>query len=219
MTLSLDKRMQAAVHRLLTAEPEQGVLLPPTAVESLRRLIGWDGFGVGEADGTGCVLRVSTFPYQDPRGPQVCDGPLPTGLQHDAAMPPDERDAAYEGLRDQIRLGWSTGSGTVIQLWFERRRHYFVEQDIAVLTMLEPALERLVLSTAGEPSAGEPSAGSLSASERRVLTLVARGCSNREVAEELYVTVHTVRKHLEHAYRKLGVTNRTAAALMLRSSA
>ncbi|MGH3507794.1 MAG: response regulator transcription factor [Nocardioidaceae bacterium] len=214
MGLLLDHRKQSAVHGLLMAEPEPGVLLPSPAVESLRRLIGWDAFGVGEADRTGCLLRVNTFPYVDPRDPQVCDGPLPTGLQHDAAMPPDERDAAYEGLRDQIRLGWSTGSGTVIQLWFERWQHYFVEQDIAVLTMLEPALERLVRSCAGEPGGG-----SLSASERRVLTLVARGCSNREVAEELYVTVHTVRKHLEHAYRKLGVTNRTAAALRLRSIA
>jgi DNA-binding NarL/FixJ family response regulator len=49
-----------------------------------------------------------------------------------------------------------------------------------------------------------------------VLALVSTGASNREVAEELVVTVHTVRKHLENAYRKLGVTNRTAAALALR---
>ncbi len=183
-------------------------------MESLQRLIGWDGFGVGEADRTGCLLRVDTFPYEDPRDPQVCDGPLPTGLLHDAAMPPDERDAAYEGLRDQIRLGWSTGSGTVIQLFFARRGRPFSEQDIAILTMLEPALQRLIRRCAGGP----PSP-SLSASERRVLTLVARGYSNREIGEELYVTVHTVRKHLEHVYRKLGVTNRTAAALRLPRSA
>jgi DNA-binding CsgD family transcriptional regulator len=47
--------------------------------------------------------------------------------------------------------------------------------------------------------------------------MVAQGASNREAAEELYITVHTVRKHLENAYRKLGVTNRTAAALQLRA--
>ena len=50
-----------------------------------------------------------------------------------------------------------------------------------------------------------------------MLSLVSRGASNREVAEELFVTVHTVRKHLENAYRKLGVNNRTAAALRLRA--
>jgi DNA-binding NarL/FixJ family response regulator len=47
--------------------------------------------------------------------------------------------------------------------------------------------------------------------------MVAPGASNREVAEALYVNVHTVRKHLENTYRKLGVTNRTAAALQLRA--
>ena len=100
------------------------------------------------------------------------------------------------------------------QLYFARRREYFSEHDIAVLTMLEPAIGRLVRGCSGDTPTG-----SLSASESQVLALVARGCSNREVAEELYVTVHTVRKHLEHAYRKLGVTNRTAAALKLRSTA
>ena len=76
--------------------------------------------------------------------------------------------------------------------------------------MIEPAVGRLVRACA----APQPT-GSLSASERRVLTLVAGGASNLEVAEELYVTV---RKHLENAYRKLAVTNRTAAALHLRGS-
>jgi DNA-binding NarL/FixJ family response regulator len=64
---------------------------------------------------------------------------------------------------------------------------------------------------------GREAPDSLTASERQVLTLVADGASNRDVAEELYVTVHTVRKHLENAYRKLGVNNRTAAALHIRA--
>lgn len=99
-----------------------------------------------------------------------------------------------------------------MQLYYGRRRRCFSEDEVAVLTMVEPAVGRLIRG-----SAGEPCALSLSVSERRVLDLVARGESNREVAEELYITVHTVRKHLENAYRKLGVTNRTAAALKVRS--
>ena len=212
MTLLLESRTQSAIRRLLMAEPEPGTMLPTAALDALAQLVACDGFGIGEADRTGCLLWVATLPRQDPRDPQVCDGPLPTGLQHDAALPPDERDAAYEGLRDQVRLGWSTGSGSVVQLWWEGRRRYFSDQDIAVLTMVEPAVRRLVRDAGGQPPAGP-----LSASERQVLALVATGASNREVAEELFVTVHTVRKHLEHAYRKLGVTNRTAAALAVRS--
>ena len=109
--------------------------------------------------------------------------------------------------------GFATGSGTVVQLFYDRRRHYFTEHEIAVLTMVEPAIRRLVRGCA-QPQAPDV----LSRSERKVLTLVSTGASNREVAEELVVTVHTVRKHLENAYRKLGVTNRTAAALAVRET-
>jgi DNA-binding CsgD family transcriptional regulator len=144
--------------------------------------------------------------------PQVCDGPLPTGLIHDADHPESERDAPELGLCDLIRLGFKTGHGTVVQLYFSRRREMFTERELALLTMVEPAVGHLVRSCAGSQRAG-----TLSASERRVLTMVAQGASNREAAEELYITVHTVRKHLENAYRKLGVTNRTAAALQLRA--
>ncbi len=51
----------------------------------------------------------------------------------------------------------------------------------------------------------------LTARERQVLAEVARGKRNSEVAEALWVTPSTVRKHLENAYAKLGVHTRTAA--------
>ena len=46
----------------------------------------------------------------------------------------------------------------------------------------------------------------LTMTERRVLQLLATGWSNADIAADLYVSVATVRKHLENAYRKLGVT-------------
>lgn len=213
VTVLLNNRVQSAARRLLMAEPEAGALLPSAAGESLVRLIGCDGFGIAEHDSTGYCLRAITVPHVVPGDPQVCDGPLPTGLVHAAMQPPVEREAAEHGLRDLVRLGFRTTSGTVTQLYFARRLRAFSEHDIAVLAMVEPAIGRLVR---GCPR--ETLNSSLSASERRVLALVATGASNREAAEELYVTVHTVRKHLENAYRKLGVTNRTAAALKVRSS-
>jgi DNA-binding NarL/FixJ family response regulator len=51
----------------------------------------------------------------------------------------------------------------------------------------------------------------LTAREIQVLELVARGMSTAEAARELVVTPATVSKHLENAYRKLGVRNRAAA--------
>jgi DNA-binding CsgD family transcriptional regulator len=48
--------------------------------------------------------------------------------------------------------------------------------------------------------------------EREVLALVAKGKTNAEIAETLWITPSTVRKHLENVYAKLGVRTRTAAA-------
>lgn len=45
------------------------------------------------------------------------------------------------------------------------------------------------------------------------LSLAARGWTNGEIAAELGITVHAVKFHLASIYRKLGVTNRTEAAI------
>ena len=58
----------------------------------------------------------------------------------------------------------------------------------------------------------------LSAREAEVLALVASGRSNREIADELVLSVRTVQRHVDSAYTKLGVHNRagaTRAALTL----
>jgi DNA-binding CsgD family transcriptional regulator len=65
-------------------------------------------------------------------------------------------------------------------------------------------------------AAGPALPGTLTVQERRTLMLVALGLSNPEIAARLGVATSTVRKHLEHAYPKLGVTNRHAAAVAVR---
>jgi DNA-binding CsgD family transcriptional regulator/exonuclease VII small subunit len=49
---------------------------------------------------------------------------------------------------------------------------------------------------------------SLTASERRVAGLAAEGCTNKEIAQELYLTLKTVELHLSNAYRKLRIRSR-----------
>ncbi len=54
--------------------------------------------------------------------------------------------------------------------------------------------------------------GVLSPREQEVLRLLARGASNQEIADELVVSPHTVRRHVSNLLTKLEVSSRTAAA-------
>jgi DNA-binding NarL/FixJ family response regulator len=56
-----------------------------------------------------------------------------------------------------------------------------------------------------------PAGEALSARELEVLSLVARGASNKEIARSLHLSEATVKSHLIHLFGKLGVTDRTAA--------
>ncbi|MDO8382965.1 MAG: response regulator transcription factor [Microbacterium sp.] len=62
-------------------------------------------------------------------------------------------------------------------------------------------------STAADP---------LSPREREVLTLVAEGMANKQIARALGITERTVKAHLGNAYRQIGVADRTSAAMWLR---
>ncbi len=53
---------------------------------------------------------------------------------------------------------------------------------------------------------------SLTPTERDVVRLVARGCSNAEVGEQLFVTVNTVKTHLSHVYAKVQIEGRAELA-------
>ncbi len=61
------------------------------------------------------------------------------------------------------------------------------------------------------PALAPPPAGNLTRRQIEVLTLVAAGRANREIAGELSVSEHTVRRHLQDIFHKIGVTSRTAA--------
>ena len=63
---------------------------------------------------------------------------------------------------------------------------------------------------------GGPLIEPLSERELEVLHLVAAGWSNQEIADKLVISVRTVKKHVENIHGKLGVRNRTEAAVRAR---
>ena len=73
------------------------------------------------------------------------------------------------------------------------------------------ALEEPTTVEGQRPGAEDEPEDPLSAREREVLQLIAQGRSNREIAEALYVTEHTVKYHVTSLFTKLDVTSRAGA--------
>ncbi len=64
-----------------------------------------------------------------------------------------------------------------------------------------------------EPVSAPEEEQNLSRREREVLELLSQGCSNKEIADKLSVSIETVTWHLKHIYSKLDFRSRTQAAL------
>ena len=74
-------------------------------------------------------------------------------------------------------------------------------------------LEQLLLSDV-QGSAIEPgSEAQVTSRESEVLALIAGGAKNDEIADSLCISPHTVKTHIYHIYKKIGVPNRLQAAL------
>jgi DNA-binding CsgD family transcriptional regulator len=108
-------------------------------------------------------------------------------VSDDAEAPADALVVAHEGLHCLIR---------------------WIPADNGSYLLLEERAD----SPAGEAKRSA-SLSSLSPREREVLQQVAAGHTNRQIADQLNCSRRTVQKHLEHIFRILRVSNRTAAAI------
>jgi DNA-binding CsgD family transcriptional regulator len=107
------------------------------------------------------------------------------------------------------------GTGVVgIGIAFHRSRRDFDDDEVALLARVRPALAVAVR----EVTWAAEMPGPLTTREAQVLRLVVLGASNGEVGLALRISPRTVEKHLEHVYRKLGVSGRYGAMASARSS-
>ncbi len=140
----------------------------------------------------------------------------------------DDTELIHAGLRAGA-LGYSLKDITAEQLAMTvrtaARGQVLLQPDIAskvfsAFTSSNPARSlassiNTAPSISTAPSYIDPTASieQLTEREREILTLVARGASNRQIAENLYLTEGTVKNHMSNILGKLGVRDRTQAAL------
>ncbi len=81
--------------------------------------------------------------------------------------------------------------------------------------LIEPSVARKVLAEFARLPGTPPqtAAASLTAREREILALIAQGLGNRQIAERLYLAEGTVKNYVSSILDKLGVADRTQAAL------
>jgi DNA-binding CsgD family transcriptional regulator len=90
----------------------------------------------------------------------------------------------------------------------DMRRGAALAQQCGAHAMVQHA-HRLLLDNGGRPRQADATGlDALTKGQRRVVALVGAGRTNREIADELFVSLRTVEHHLTQAFRKLGVTNR-----------
>jgi DNA-binding CsgD family transcriptional regulator len=81
-------------------------------------------------------------------------------------------------------------------------------EDRGTAMSLDTAAEYALLLTAPGPPAAAPGLGKLSARERELVTLVAQGRTNAQIAAQLYISVRTVSSHLDRIRDKTGCRRR-----------
>src|SRR5262245_32155503 len=106
------------------------------------------------------------------------------------------KDATPEDLSQAINVALS-GSGNVLSP-----------------RVIQNLFEDQEASVGSNGHGGRRNEYSLTQREHDILALLAEGRSNREIAQRLYLSEKTVKAHLAAIFRKLGVTNRTQAAMM-----
>jgi DNA-binding CsgD family transcriptional regulator len=94
------------------------------------------------------------------------------------------------------------------------RRRETIRETVVVKEVLVPAEAPVPVASGTAsfaPNAARQQTLGITARELEILTLVARGFSNREIATQLFVSENTVKTHCARAFDKLGAARRTQA--------
>jgi DNA-binding CsgD family transcriptional regulator len=122
------------------------------------------------------------------------------------------------GIAAELEVGITRSRTRTRNFVLDRGHGDFSLRDRAILELVRPHLRRIHEMTELRRAAGafQPDdLERLTAREAEILELVAAGLTNAAIAERLWVSPGTVKKHLENVYAKLGVANRAAAVVRI----
>ena len=118
--------------------------------------------------------------------------------------------AEGEGVRDAVRAGVT---GYLMKDVLKSELLAAIRLAADGVPTLHPRAQQHLMRGIAEPEASSPF-GALTPRERDVLALLARGESNKRIAAALNLSIGTVKGYVSAIFEKLGVEDRTQAALM-----
>ncbi len=191
------------------------------AREGLRAILTDAGYEIaGEAASGAQAIRLVAELAPDLILLDIRLGSQPDGLQAAAAIREAGCNARIIMLTlhdtpDYVRAAIAAGaSGYVLKDATRRELVMAVEQVLAGQMAIPASLLAAILA---RPAAAAPDRAALerlTERERRVLALVAEGMTNKAIARELEISPATVKAHVERVLAKLGVADRTQAAVI-----
>ena len=138
------------------------------------------------------------------------DGITATKKVTEAGGPPVLILTTYDTQADILAAVEAGAMGYLLKDSPEQELHQAVLNTAARQRTLAPEVINFLAQRVGQPEQ------SLSTRELEILRALATGSSNKELANQLFISEATVKTHLIHIYQKLGVDTRTAAVTVAR---
>lgn len=220
---------QALVDALGPALPAPVLIVEDDGLmrERITRLLKQLGYAEDALVLTTSLTEARAQAARQPHALALVDLGLPDGSGVDLIA---ELRADDPGLGILVISAWSTEDLILTALRAGATGYVLKERDdmelvLAVRSVLrggapiDPFIARRILDLSRAPASNPEGLeqGTLTPRENEILQLVAQGMTNREIAEKIFLSRHTVECHIKHIYRKLAVSSRVRAISEARS--